>query len=424
MVVVIWDEGHCLKEIKTQLYTAALKLTKVHCRCILSGTPVQNNLEELWAILNIINKGKMNSQRDFEEQFSKPIKRGQSRDADYSDVLLGDARQEELQQIVRKYMIQRFKEVVLCDELQGKEDIVVFCSLTPLQKRIYQHLLSLPDFDNCRYGKSECPCGSGEPRKTCCIQFILPLNRDDISRGVRTIDERAYIWRKMHFKAPLSISSPDKNNNFISNNTDSLEEKSFSDVNSYLDAESCKSRGKCPTCVSLPCIQMLSKVASHPWLLQIGSEDTDPLKKEDKLNFLKYALTPELIEELGGVKTNTRVVNSLSKTSSGKMIVLEKLLNSFTSAEFKTLLFSYSTKILNIIETFVISKGWRYSRLDGSTMTSRRQELVDKFNKDPQIKIFLISTRAGGLGLNLTSACKVIIFDGKLFFISNFVFKQ
>ena len=75
------------------------------------------------------------------------------------------------------------------------------------------------------------------------------------------------------------------------------------------------------------------------------------------------------------------------------------------------MIFSYSTKTLDLIENCVKAHGYRFLRLDGSTSTRKRQALVDKFQNDDSFKAFLISTKAGGLGLNLTAANKVIIFD-------------
>ena len=93
------------------------------------------------------------------------------------------------------------------------------------------------------------------------------------------------------------------------------------------------------------------------------------------------------------------------------MEVLDSLLSILEVEEAKILLFSHSTKLLNIIETYVQSKGHCYCRLDGSTRMDTRQKMVNDFNRDPSQFLFLISTRAGGLGLNITGANTVIIFD-------------
>ena len=77
----------------------------------------------------------------------------------------------------------------------------------------------------------------------------------------------------------------------------------------------------------------------------------------------------------------------------------------------KVLLFSYSTALLDILEPFVQSLAHNYLRLDGKTRPEARQDLVDQFNSDPDVFLFLISTKAGGVGLNITGANVVIVFD-------------
>ena len=75
------------------------------------------------------------------------------------------------------------------------------------------------------------------------------------------------------------------------------------------------------------------------------------------------------------------------------------------------LLFSVSTRLLDILEKFLSRKGYVFCRLDGSTPTKERQKLVDDFNKSRSLFVFLLSTRAGGVGLNITAANRVVIFD-------------
>jgi len=97
---------------------------------------------------------------------------------------------------------------------------------------------------------------------------------------------------------------------------------------------------------------------------------------------------------------------------SGKMQVVKALLEMWKRFGHKTLLFSQGVLMLNIIEEFVKSlDGFNYLRMDGSTNIKDRQSLVDQFNKDPNLHVFLLTTKVGGLGVNLTGANRVIIFD-------------
>ena len=88
-----------------------------------------------------------------------------------------------------------------------------------------------------------------------------------------------------------------------------------------------------------------------------------------------------------------------------------KLLQRHKERHDKVLLFSSSCQLLDILQQMVISQGYSYNRLDGSTPLHERQTMVKEFNGDSNKFVFLISTKAGGLGLNLTSANIVIIYN-------------
>lgn len=95
----------------------------------------------------------------------------------------------------------------------------------------------------------------------------------------------------------------------------------------------------------------------------------------------------------------------------GKLKVLSDLLRKLKQGGHKVLLFTQMTKVLHMLETFLNHHGYRYLRLDGGTKIEQRQLMVDRFNKDEKIFCFLLSTRAGGLGINLTGADTVIFYD-------------
>ncbi|CAB4067843.1 ERCC6 [Lepeophtheirus salmonis] len=97
---------------------------------------------------------------------------------------------------------------------------------------------------------------------------------------------------------------------------------------------------------------------------------------------------------------------------SGKMVVLADLLTALKKEQGnKLLLFSYSTKVLNILEQFIKLRAYDYRRIDGATPAKTRFSIVNEFNEHPNIFVLLLSTKAGGLGLNITGANVVIIYD-------------
>lgn len=96
---------------------------------------------------------------------------------------------------------------------------------------------------------------------------------------------------------------------------------------------------------------------------------------------------------------------------SGKMIVVETLLKIWKKQEHRVLIFTQSRQMLCILEAFIKREGYTYLKLDGATSIGGRQPLIDKFNQDTSYFAMLLTTRVGGLGVNLTGANRVLIYD-------------
>jgi superfamily II DNA/RNA helicase len=139
-------------------------------------------------------------------------------------------------------------------------------------------------------------------------------------------------------------------------------------------------------------------------------------KERDKafkaLAFAKVALSQEILQCLPG-KSYVRGDSIMDDHMmlSGKMVALDYYLSQYASRGDRVLVFSYSTRTLDLIQHYVRGQGYTHVRLDGSTPTSKRQSIIDEFQKNEDIFLFLISTKAGGLGLNLTAANRVIVYD-------------
>uniref|UniRef100_A0A8C3YVZ4 DNA excision repair protein ERCC-6 n=1 Tax=Catagonus wagneri TaxID=51154 RepID=A0A8C3YVZ4_9CETA len=96
---------------------------------------------------------------------------------------------------------------------------------------------------------------------------------------------------------------------------------------------------------------------------------------------------------------------------SGKMIVVESLLKIWHKQGQRVLLFSQSRQMLDILEVFLRAQEYSYLKMDGTTAIASRQPLITRYNEDASIFVFLLTTRVGGLGVNLTGANRVIIYD-------------
>ncbi|OBZ74648.1 DNA excision repair protein ERCC-6-like 2 [Grifola frondosa] len=149
----------------------------------------------------------------------------------------------------------------------------------------------------------------------------------------------------------------------------------------------------------------LRKNCHYPSLREIFSTPTDTTEQTARNRELSQLAFPE-----GQVPRYGRAM--LRPDYCGKWMVLEKLLEDWrTDRTNKVLIFTKSVKLLEMLEFHVRSRGLGYVKLDGSTKQADRMPMIDQFHADPDIVIFLISTLAGGTGLNLTGANKVVIFD-------------
>ncbi|KAF5481306.1 hypothetical protein F2P56_001968 [Juglans regia] len=353
--IVIVDEAHRLKNEKSKLYGACLEI-KTPKRFGLTGTIMQNKIMELFNILDWVAPGCLGTREHFRDFYDEPLKHGQRSTAPQRFVLVADERKQHLAAVLQRYMLRRTKEETIGHLMMGKEDNVVFCAMSELQKRVYRRMLQLPDIQ-CLINKDlPCSCGSPLTQVECCKRTA--------PNGI--------IWPYLHRDNPDGCDS-------------------------------------CPFCLVLPCLVKLQQISNHLELIKPNFKD-DPDKQRKDSEFASAVFGPDI--DLAGGNTHSESFMGLSDAKHcGKMRALEKLMLSWASHGDKVLLFSYSVRMLDILEKFLIRKGYCFSRLDGSTPTNLRQSLVDDFNSSPSKQVFLISTRAGGLGLNLVSANRVVIFD-------------
>lgn len=128
-----------------------------------------------------------------------------------------------------------------------------------------------------------------------------------------------------------------------------------------------------------------------------------------KLDFLEKVVKREMQKSLLPSVHVKDIDNFIS--DSGKMDLLYKLMMRLRRERRKVLIFTQMTKMLNLLERMLSAKGFTYVRLDGSVPAEKRQIIVQQFNQNPKVMVFISSTRVGGVGINLTSADTVIFYD-------------
>eukprot|EP00903_Cladosiphon_okamuranus_P010410 g9847.t1 len=371
---VLFDEYHTIKSASARVSQAACEL-KTKRVFGLTGTLIQNDMKELWFLLHLIDPRAVGEKNRFTEHFSEPIKRARAMNATAWDRRLGEKRLKELDAIRGRNMIRRTKDEELGDVLKGKSDTVVFCDLSEAQRDLYKNVLALPEFQLLMRAKDPCDCGrSGQPpRAKCCYKVPYAPPGEAHDRHGDGIDDRAVLFRKFH--------------------------------RSLVECD------KCPFCSQLVAVSKLQKIANHPCLLQENVRDPEP-QRRDQREFAEVAFTERAKEIMGGLERSQKFLDVANVGVCGKMKSLETLLSNFYQTGDKVLVFSWSTTMLDVLESFMGAKGYVYRRLDGSTSHKDRQSRIKEFNSEcAGVFVFLVSTRAGGQGLNLHTASRVILYD-------------
>lgn len=334
---VIVDEAHRIKNPKARV-TEAMKALKCNVRIGLTGTILQNNMKELWCVMDWAVPGLLGSMISFQKQFSDPVEHGQRHTATKRELATGRRAMRKLAEQMSGWLLRRTKTLI-SDQLPKKEDRMVYCSLTDFQKAVYQTVLETEDVTLILQSSKPCTCNSGRKRRNCCYKT--------------------------------------------------------------------NSHGETVKTLYLSYLTVLQKVANHVALLQTTSTSRQQETLIKRICDQVFSRFPDFVQ-----KSKDAAFETLSDPKySGKMKVLQQLLNHFRKNKEKVLLFSFSTKLLDVLQQYCMASGLDYRRLDGSTKSEERLRIVKEFNSTQDVNICLVSTMAGGLGLNFVGANVVILFD-------------
>jgi len=368
---VVVDEVHQARNPKGHLHRALCQLRSPR-KVGLTGTPLQNSLSDIWALLRAVGAHGSWDLSSFEARFSRPIAKGQKRKASVKDLAVREDALKEFQELLKASTLRRTKDDVAL-MLPGKNDRIVPCPLSDVQRAAYRNLLASPDFQMALGKRELCVCGAGRP----CLCGTGP------------------VWRYVHKRQ--------------------AEQKGLEDE--WAAADDCVCHGRCPPqCISFSLIVVLQRVTNHIEQLKPEAQAPRDLAEQAQQELMRDLCNIAFAGIDHNLCTQRRVANRLqlgSPEACGKMQVLLPLLVHWRRRGQKALVFSRSTRLLDILEACLWQQGWspQVLRLDGTTPPGQRQRLVDEFNTSSTRSVFLISTRAGGVGLNLTGASVVVIFD-------------
>ncbi|KAH9475113.1 Lymphoid-specific helicase [Psilocybe cubensis] len=365
---IVVDEGHRLKNLDCKLMKEIKKYQSAG-RMILTGTPLHNNLGELWALLNFILPDIFDDVDTFEEWFDLPQLQSSLPTSQSSQII------SSLHAILKPFLLRRLK-VDVETNLPPKKEYVLYAPLSMRQREAYDRVLD------------------GGLRK-----WLIQGGTSGVEIPVDT-DECVAVKKEEDADGKV----PDN---------DSKEEEDKQEGTSKRRASTRFVKGGRKSYAVDGSDREYFKMLERGELDERGLKVT---KTKEEAAEEEARIGREHQERTKDPNTMYPVLGEELVNASGKMMVLDRLLRELFKRKHKVLLFSQFTTMLDIIEDWAVDyMGWPICRIDGSTAPQERREQMNKFQNggdDPNAPcLFLLSTRAGGLGINLVAADTVIFYD-------------
>ncbi|XP_052764762.1 lymphoid-specific helicase-like isoform X2 [Mya arenaria] len=317
---MIVDEGHRLKNTECRLLKELKQYKNTH-RLLLTGTPLQNNLKELWSLLHFLLPEIFDDLGSFETWFDVTVISDDAAD----EAIIEEEKKTNilgmLHQILTPFMLRRVKADVDID-IPPKKELIVYAPLSNVQREFYES----------------------------------------------TVDRTILNKFKTNNQPEIEVDLDAKGRPIRGKGTYKPEKNLFPEAELSLQMRNI--------------MMQLRKVCNHPYLLEYPLDVTG-----------NYLVDEDIVRKCG------------------KMLVLDQMLMELHKDGHKVLIFSQFTTMMDILGDYLYMRKIEHCRLDGNTKVEDRQIAMDEFNTDPDKWVFLLSTRAGGLGINLIGADTVIIYD-------------
>lgn len=366
--VVIIDEGH---QIKNPSSISGRDLRRIYSRSrfLLTGTPLQNKLSDLWTLMDFAQPGLLGNHATFERNFSEQIAKGSKRNATRFAVELKDHLARELKRLTAPHFLRRMKDEVTMapsiapgslpsgpkpGELPAKMDVVMWCNLTEAQKELYEVYLGSEVVRRAAGGK----CGLEALRaiavlKKLCNHPLLMLGQEEFNE-----------WR-------TNILSP-------------------------------STAARAPPPAATPRSTQSSQASSQKRDSGLGADEDGPTQPAPECESLMPRLRSLIPSSMEG-----------AALLSCKLRVLSVLLPQLQKRGHRCLIFSHNKRMLDLIQACVLRVlGLKFLRVDGSIDPKDRDQKVSKFQQpDSRYFCMCLSAGVGGVGLTITGADRVILVD-------------
>ncbi|CAL6313259.1 unnamed protein product [Bathycoccus prasinos] len=476
---LILDEAHMIKNWKSQRWQTLLNFQSKR-RLLITGTPLQNDLMELWSLLHFLMPDLFQSHSEFKSWFASPISSMVEGTGQINQSLIS-----RLHRVLRPFILRRLK-IDVEKNLPKKHEHVIYCQLSRRQRKLYEEYISSSET------LSLLSSGNLLGVMNCLMQLRKVCNHPDLFAGrsiissfdmvvglhmripalmqnvmrasclIPTLIHSGLIFEEpewktgkygfhdiSNFPAPLgkvTVASPNRRSMnslvklsevlrsdqfYLSTSRNCCDKLQFSIYLRQLPLtevlavklfrEFTKATCLSQNTVSSMVLRFSDRVESVASLIRhflftiprarANSPTCGHVQISESFNSVFSRFNFEHLRDILIRKQLFFPDKRLVQFDSGKLQLLSKLLRQLKFGGHKVLIFTQMTKMLDILETFMNLYGFTYCRLDGSTKPEQRQLLMQRFNNDKKIFVFILSTRSGGFGINLTGADTVIFYD-------------
>ncbi|XP_024865614.1 DNA excision repair protein ERCC-6-like isoform X2 [Kryptolebias marmoratus] len=336
---MILDEAHKIKNSSTKTAKSAYAIPSNN-RVLLTGTPVQNNLKEMWTLFDFACQGTLlGTAKTFKTEYENPITRARERDATPGEKVLGSRMSENLMVLIQPYYLRRTKSEV--------------------QKKSIGEKQEESDNKDKQVQREQSHSGAVMPKLTrkndLIVWTYLSAIQEDIYRQFIGLDHVKELL--MTTKSPLAE------------------------------------------------LTILKKLCDHPRLLSANAVAKLGLEESPEDGF-QSETTETDTNSIANISDETLI------SESGKLVFLLALLERLREEGHRTLIFAHYRKVLDILERVLGNRGFKVLRLDGTiTQITEREKLISRFQTDRSYSVFLLTTQVGGVGITLTAANRVVIYD-------------
>ncbi|KAI9923825.1 hypothetical protein ASPWEDRAFT_109939 [Aspergillus wentii DTO 134E9] len=389
---IVVDEGHRLKNMNCRLIKELLNYNSAN-RLLITGTPLQNNITELWSLLHFLLPEIFNDLSSFQNWF------------DFSEVLDNNGQAEFVERrkrslvstmhsILKPFLLRRVKTDVE-DTLPKKREYILYAPLTGEQKDLYREILN----------------GTGRQylEGKACERLMAKNGKTTRSESLkRSADSSELSTPNKSLKSSRSSTPATGTGSTRRRKTQNYKELSDREFNSKLrdlelgveEEEESEGPGETEQ-------EEIEKAQT----IKLAKKEISQKKLQNPVMQARLACnSPHNFYWPWGDDPNA--IDETLVTASGKMLLLDRLVSCLLKKGHKILIFSQFKTQLDILQDWAtLLRSWHCCRIDGAISQTDRQAQIKAFNTDPKHKLFLLSTRAGGQGINLVAADTVILYD-------------